>query len=122
MRDKITLKGMAFYGYHGVLQEEKVLGQRFLVDVTVYLDLRPAGASDNLREAVDYTEIYHTVKALVEGEKFNLIEALAERIASKILAGFPRIDQVTVAVAKPEVPIPGILNEVEVEVTRRRKQ
>ncbi|KKM08934.1 hypothetical protein SY88_20940 [Clostridiales bacterium PH28_bin88] len=104
------------------MQEEKFLGQRFLVDVTVYLDLRPAGESDNLREGVDYTEIYRTVKALVEGEKLNLIEALAERIASEILTELPRIDQVTVAVAKPEVPIPGIINEVEVEVTRRRSK
>lgn len=122
MRDRITLKGMAFYGYHGVLREEKSLGQRFLVDVTVYLDLAPAGESDNLLKGVDYAEIYHTVKILVEGERFNLIEALAERIAAEVLTGFPRVDQVTVTVTKPEVPIPGILEGVQVEVTRRRSR
>jgi dihydroneopterin aldolase len=120
MMDKITLKGMAFYGYHGVLPEEKSLGQRFFVDAAVWLDLRPATAADSLQAGIDYTEIYRIVKGLVEGKRCNLIETLAERIAGAVLQGFPQIDQTTITVAKPEAPIPGVLAGVTVEVTRRR--
>lgn len=119
--DRLALKGMAFYGYHGVLPEEKRLGQRFLVDVTAYLDLRPAATSDSLQEAVDYTTIYHLVQVLVEGHRFNLIETLADRIAAAVLHGFPQVEQVTATVSKPEAPIPGVLSGVAVEVTRRRE-
>lgn len=118
--DKISLKGMSFYGYHGVLPEEKALGQRFLVDVVLNLDLYPAGHKDSIQESIDYTKIYSLVKHIVEGEKFNLIEALAERIAGKILEQFKVVQQVTVTVSKPEVPIPGILSGVQVEITRRQ--
>lgn len=120
MMDTIFLKGMAFYGYHGALPEEKSLGQRFLVDVRIWFDLRQAAATDNLQAGVDYTEIYCIVKKLVEGTRFNLIETLAERIAGAVLQEFPQIDQVTTSVTKPEVPIPGMLAGVTVEVTRRR--
>lgn len=120
MTDKITLKGMSFYGYHGVLPEEKFLGQRFLVDVTVYLDLYSAGHKDSIQESIDYTKIYILVKHIVEGEKFNLIEALAERIAGSVLEQFKAVQQVTVTVTKPEVPIAGILSGVQVEITRRQ--
>lgn len=76
MMDRLALKGMAFYGYHGVLPEEASLGQRFLVDVTAYLDLRQVAASDSLQAAADYTAIYRLVKGMVEDHRFNLIETL----------------------------------------------
>lgn len=120
MTDKITLKGMSFYGYHGVLPEEKTLGQRFLVDVTVHLDLYAAGQRDSIRESIDYTKLYGLVKEIVEGEKFNLIEALAERIAGTVLASFKSVQQVEVTVTKPEVPIAGILAGVQVQIARRQ--
>jgi len=118
--DRITLKGMAFYGYHGVLPEEKSLGQRFLIDVTVWLDLRQATAADSLQAGIDYTAIYHIVKDMVHGKRCNLIETLAERIAAAVLQGLSQIDQVAVVVSKPEAPIPGVLAGVTAEVTRRR--
>jgi len=111
---------MAFYGYHGVLPEEKSLGQLFIIDVTVNLDLAAAGSRDSLEESVDYNRIYGLVKDVVEGERFNLIEALAERIAGLILAQFKQVKQVTVAVSKPQVPIPGILAGVQVDISRCR--
>lgn len=120
MTDKILLRGMSFYGYHGVLPEEKSLGQLFIIDVTVNLDLAAAGSRDSLKESVDYTRIYGLVKDVVEGERFNLIEALAERIAGLILAQFKQVKKVTVAVSKPQVPIPGILAGAQVEISRRR--
>jgi dihydroneopterin aldolase len=119
--DKLILKGMIFYGYHGVLPEEQCLGQRFLVDVTVCLDLRRAATVDSLQASVDYTTIYRLVKVLVEDHRFSLIETLAGRIAAAVLHGFPPVEQVTVTVAKPEAPIPGVLAGVAVEVTRGRE-
>lgn len=120
MNDKIILRGMTFYGYHGVLPEEKSLGQLFIVDVTIHLDLTAAGNNDCLEDSVDYSCIYHMVKNIVEVERFNLVEALAERVSSRILAQFKEVKQVTVAVTKPGAPIAGVLSGAGVELTRRR--
>ncbi len=120
-RDYILLEGMAFYAYHGANPEEKEMGQRFLVDIQAELDLTAPGHSDNLADAVSYTGLYHAVKAVVEGERFNLLEAVAEAVAQRILASFPPVSAVLVRVAKVSPPIKGaILGKVAVEVYRHR--
>ncbi len=118
--DKIELKGMIFYGYHGVLPEEQTLGQRFVVDVVLHLDLRAAGISDDLDATVNYVEVYQSVKSVVEGTPRKLIEAVAEEIAVNILDEYD-IEAVRVKVKKPEVPIKGsILKYASVEIFRER--
>ncbi|MHB8172472.1 MAG: dihydroneopterin aldolase [Thermincolia bacterium] len=116
-RDKILLKDMEFYGYHGVLPEEKRLGQRFIIDLEMYGDLREAGLTDDLRYTINYAEVYQLVEKLVAGEKFDLIEALAEGIAMRILGNFP-VAGVLVRVKKPQAPIPGKFAWVGVEIYR----
>ena len=74
---------MKFYGFHGVNSEEKILGQTYMVDCEVTLSLSTAGISDNLTDTVSYTDIYKTVRSVIEGESKNLLEALAESIANK---------------------------------------
>lgn len=119
-QDKISLEGMVFYGYHGVTTEEKKLGQRFVVDLEVTRDLSAAGRSDELRDTVDYGELFKLVKAVMEGPSHNLIEGLAEDIATRVLSTFG-VDEVMVRVKKPGVPIKGsILANASVQIARKR--
>jgi len=118
--DAIRLRGMRFYGYHGALPAERELGQRFEVDVELTLDLRPAGQSDDLARTVNYAAVYDDVRQMVEGPPCRLIEALAERIAARVLADYPPVLAVGVRVRKPAAPVAGILETVEVEIERSR--
>ncbi len=116
-RDKIRLKNMCFYGYHGVDPSERALGGRFSFDVELALDLKPAGETDDLTKTVDYAAVY-TLVAEIQGEReFMLLEALAHTVAEAILTRFA-VDEVTVRVRKHSVPIPGVLDCAEVEITR----
>lgn len=115
--DKIILTGLQFRAFHGVLPEEKQLGQRFIVDLELIGDFRAAGENDDLLRAVNYAEVYAQVKRIVEGTNYNLIEALAERISAELLAGYA-LTGVIVRVNKPQAPIPGIFANVAVELKR----
>ena len=89
--DSVCLQKMAFHGFHGAHPEEKVLGQRFYVDLTVEGDFSAAGHSDNLADAVDYGPIYRAVREIMEGPSVNLLEHLGEKICQSVLALNPRI-------------------------------
>ncbi len=110
---------MAFFAYHGVAPTEKLQGQRFFVDVDLYLDLAEAGRRDDIHQTVDYEGVFRTVKDHVEGKRFHIIEALADTVARTLLEEFP-VESVTIRVRKPSVPLQGILDHTEVEITRRR--
>ncbi|MFJ7729823.1 dihydroneopterin aldolase [Neobacillus sp. NPDC097160] len=118
--DRIYVNRMEFYGYHGVFQEETRLGQRFAVDLSVSIDLRKAGETDELEHSVNYGELYGVCKEIVEGKPYKLVEAVAEKIAAAILSEFSLIFDVTVKVIKPDPPIPGHYQSVAVEITRSR--
>ncbi|MBB6447450.1 dihydroneopterin aldolase [Bacillus benzoevorans] len=118
--DKIYVNQMQFYGYHGVLPEENVLGQRFIVDLIAEADLEAAGLTDDLNESVSYVDLFEVCKKVVEGEPYSLIESLAEKIAQQILNNFNKIKAVTVKVIKPDPPIPGHFQSVAVEIKRSR--
>ncbi|MEO2077211.1 MAG: dihydroneopterin aldolase [Bacillus sp. (in: firmicutes)] len=118
--DKIFVNRMEFYGYHGVFPEENRLGQRFAVDLTVSVDLRKAGETDELEHSVNYGELYQVCKEIVEGKPYKLVEAVAEQIASSVLEQFALVHDVTVKVIKPDPPIPGHYQSVAVEIMRRR--
>ncbi len=120
--DKIILKGLVFYAYHGVLEEEHKLGQRFFIDLELFCDLEKAGKTDNLNQTINYTEVYQLVKDISVQERYNLIEALAERIAEKILKKIVRVKEVIVRVKKPEAPVEGIFDYVGVEIRRNRNE
>ncbi|QGG48754.1 2-amino-4-hydroxy-6-hydroxymethyldihydropteridine diphosphokinase [Heliorestis convoluta] len=117
-RDKIFLKAMDFYGYHGVLEAERVLGQPFQVDVTLEVDLQGAGLRDNLHETINYAQIYEEVRHIMEGEPRALLEAVAETIAATILQGYRLVNAVTVKVAKMKAPIAGHFQSMAVEIHR----
>lgn len=115
--DKIIFDKMQFYAYHGVFEEEKRLGQKFEVDLEMFLDLRKAGKSDCLDETVNYALVYDIVQKLVTGTKMKLLESLAESIAGELLSLFP-LNEILVRVRKPKPPIPGHLDSVSVEIRR----
>ncbi|HET8768687.1 MAG TPA: dihydroneopterin aldolase, partial [Pedococcus sp.] len=119
MSDQIVLKGISARGHHGVLDFEKRDGQVFVVDVTMDVDLAPAGSSDDLADTVNYAEVAADVVALVEGEPLDLIEALAARIADRVLAR-PLVEAVEVTVHKPEAPVGVPFTDVQVVVSRER--
>jgi len=118
--DRILLKCMVFYGYHGATPQERELGQSFVVDIELEVDLTKPGVSDDLKDTVDYSHVYRVVKEVVEGPSHNLLESVAEGLAQKLLDSFP-LDGVTVRVTKPHVPIKGaVLEGAAVEIHRRR--
>ena len=117
MSDRVLLQGIQFYGYHGVYEEERRLGQRFLVDVELRLDLSRAASEDDVSAGVDYSQVHAVVLAIGTRQKYKLLETLATRIAAAILEQFP-IQEVTVRATKPAPALPGVLAGVSVEVTR----
>lgn len=122
MLDEVFLEGLRFYAYHGVNPEERTLGQRFLVDVRVETDLRAAGQSDDLNDTISYSAVYKRVRAIVEGEPRDLIETVAEEIASAVLTEFGRAQAVTVTLRKPEVAIKGaMLDAAGIRIRRTRE-
>lgn len=108
---------MLFYGYHGVFEAERELGQRFEVDVELHLDLRTIGRADDLDLAVNYVDVYTIVKELAEEREFQLVEGLAHAIGEQLLTSYD-LEKVVVRVRKPHAPIGGTTSGVEVEVHR----
>lgn len=121
--DRLSLLGMRFLGRHGVLPEEKVTAQPFEVDLVLHADLAQAAERDDLAATVDYAALFDLVRAIVEGTTRDLIEALAGAIASAVLGATPpEVDAVEVRVRKPEAPIDGTFDTVEVSILRRRPE
>jgi dihydroneopterin aldolase len=115
--DRIELRGLRAVGIHGLLPEEQLRAQPFEVDVDVELDLRPAGASDHLRDTLDYGQLAEAVARVVTGDRCALLERLAERIAEEVGAD-PRVTSVSVAVRKLRPPVPVDVVSAGVRITR----
>lgn len=115
--DEITLTGLRVFGRHGVYEEERRVGQDFVIDFTLYTDTRPAAASDDVTHTVHYGEAAERVAEIVAGEPVDLIETLAARIAQALLA-FPGVERVRVSVHKPDAPIRLRFDDVVVTIER----
>ena len=119
MSDRITLTGLTVYGHHGVFEHEKRDGQDFLVDITLWLDLTSAAATDDLRRTVHYGELAELAAGIVAGPPRDLIEAVAGEIAEAVLRTFP-VRAAEVTVHKPAAPIPLTFADVTVTIRRNR--
>lgn len=115
--DRIVLTGITAIGFHGVLPQERLDGQEFVVDVTVHTGSRPARRRDELAAAVDYSQVAAAVHRRIVGTPFQLIESLAEAIAADLLE-LPRATQVDVCVHKPQAPIAVPFDDVMVRISR----
>jgi 7,8-dihydroneopterin aldolase/epimerase/oxygenase len=120
MTDRIELRGLRVRGNHGVFAHERRDGQDFVVDVTVWMDLAPAAASDDLTDTLDYGMLAQRVAAIVGGEPCDLIETVAGRVAENVMAD-ERVQAVEVVLHKPQAPIPLEFADVSV-VTRRSRR
>lgn len=118
--DAIDLRGVTAYGHHGVLPHEREHGQTFVVDVSLGLDLGPAGASDDLAATVSYAEVAEMVQAVVTGAPVDLIESLALRMVDWCLAR-PSVEWASVTVHKPHAPIPVTFSDVSVTIERSKQ-
>ena len=118
--DKIILKGIEVFAYHGALSEENSLGQRFTIDITMKKDIRKACINDTLEDTVHYGFVHDDVVTLTKNNKFKLIEKLAEELAKMIVEKYG-VEEVTVSIEKPNAPINGIFKYVAVEITRSKK-
>lgn len=117
--DAIKINNISCYGYTGFLPEEQVLGQWFEVNLTLWLDLAPAGESDSITDTLDYRNAIAQVKHLIETKQFTLVEKLAHAIAQSVLE-LDLVQKVKVELSKPSPPIPNFRGEITVEITREK--
>ena len=116
--DKIILKGMRFFGFHGVHNVERKTGQYFLVNLECITNLQKAGISDNLEDTINYSDIYQKVRKITEGTPRNLLETVAEEIAEVLISDYPII-KVTIKISKPDLVLKGgHIDSAGIEIVR----
>ncbi len=112
----LLLEGMAFHAYHGGLKEEQLLGQKFIIDLELTYNMQTSCETDQLSEAFNYIEVYNIVERVVCKERFNLIQALAYRIAKELFIVCPE-SRAVITIRKPASAVKGILNYATVRLT-----
>jgi dihydroneopterin aldolase len=122
MKEKITMgliqiENMEFYAFHGHFKEERIVGNKFLVDLTIETDMKLPAESDNLKDAVNYQRVYEIIKAQM-GLKSHLLEHIASRIIEAIYAELTGIEKITVKVSKMNPPMGGKIGSVSIVMTR----
>lgn len=123
VRDAITVTGLKATGYHGVFEHEKRDGQEFTVDVTLYTDIRPAAATDDLALTLNYGELAEVVIREIQSGPYDLIETLAERTAAAIFSHYDaaaRLVALDLTVHKPQAPITVPFRDVTITIHRER--
>ena len=116
--DKILIKNLEIFANHGVFAEENRLGQKFLISLTMHLDTRTPGKSDDLTSSIDYGEVSHFMTEYMKEHTFKLIEAAAENLCEALLLRYPLLKGVTLELRKPWAPVGLPLDTVSVEITR----
>jgi dihydroneopterin aldolase len=118
--DRIFVKNIAIFAYHGLHEEEARLGQRFFISLTASVDTRAAGAEDDFTKTVSYADLSEIAVEIATKRRFKLIEALAEAIAAEILGRLALVAAIVVRVDKPSAPVPAVIEGVSVEIERKR--
>ena len=112
----ITLKNCAFFARHGVHDEEEFLGQRFFVDAELDVEQGTALVEDSIDDTVHYGVVFTEIEKIITGRRRYLIEALALEVATTLCSVFPQIRRAKISIRKPNAPVPGVLDYVEVTV------
>jgi dihydroneopterin aldolase len=120
MSDAIFITGLLIHAHHGVMRHEKKVGQQFVIDLELAIELGAAGASDKLVDTVSYSSIVEAASRAFTARSFRLVEAAAAAIADEVLGSFPRVSSVRVTVHKPHAPIAAIFKDVGVTILRTR--
>ena len=118
MSDQIRVTGIKAFGYHGVLPHEATEGQEFIVDLLITLDLSAVSLSDDLQETINYADLAQIAHDNIVGERVQLIERLAGRIAEEISSAYSQITSVSVTVHKPHAPVTVDFEDISVTITR----
>jgi dihydroneopterin aldolase len=121
MQNIIRIKKASFYGYHGVMSEEQSVGGKFEADLDMYTNFAEAAKKDSLQDTIDYHKVYKVLYGLALEQKNYLIESVAIKIADELLIKFPAIEKIAVRVRKNNPPLGGVVDCVEVEVIKERK-
>lgn len=119
-RDAIVIEGLEVHANHGVLPEENVLGQKFVVSMRLYVDMARAGETDDIADAVNYAEVCAFANAFLREHTFKLVERAASALAGAVLERFPKVDALDLRLEKPWAPIGLPLSTVAVEIGRSR--
>ena len=118
--DKIIVKDLKLFCYHGVNPEEKVDGQNFVFDIEAFLDLSLPCKTDNVDDTVSYAKIIKTVRRVAQSEKNNLLEYVSQRVVDALFEEFPMIEKINLTLKKPEAPIKADFDYVAVQIERAR--
>ena len=119
--DKIFLKNIKIYAYHGCMEEEKKIGSDYLVNLIVHADLSLSCESDELKDTVDYVALLDIVKNQMK-MRANLLENVADRVVNKIISKFPSVKKAVVKIAKLNPPINGDTDEVVIRREKKREK
>jgi dihydroneopterin aldolase len=120
MSDAIFVSGLLIHAHHGVMEHEAKVGQRFVIDLELAIDLNNAAGSDKLVDTVSYAAIVETASHAFTAQSYRLVEAAAGAIADALLAAFAAVSSVRVTVRKPHAPIAAIFADVGVTLVRSR--
>jgi dihydroneopterin aldolase len=120
MSDVMFLTGLLIHAHHGVMEHEARVGQRFILDIELSLDLADAARSDKLADTVSYAAIAEAATRAFTAQSHKLVEAAAGVVADAILASFARVASVKVTVHKPHAPIAATFADVGVTLLRTR--
>jgi dihydroneopterin aldolase len=120
MSDTIFITGIVIHARHGVMDHESEVGQRFVIDLELSIDLSESAHTDRLSDTVSYASVVATATAAFKDTNYKLLERAAGAVSDAIFAAFPRIDAVKVTVHKPHAPIAAIFEDVGVVLTRKR--
>ncbi|OFX37927.1 MAG: dihydroneopterin aldolase [Bacteroidetes bacterium GWA2_32_17] len=115
---QIIIEGMEFYAYHGHFAEEQIVGGKFIVDITIDTDTEKAGKSDSLLDALDYQDVYKTIKTEMETKSF-LLENIAYRIINKLFEKYLSISAIVLKVSKINPPLGGKIEKVSVRLEKK---
>ena len=121
MSDTIFINGLVMHAHHGVMKHETKVGQRFVIDMLLSIDLKNASRSDKLADTIDYAAIVEVASRTFTGRNFRLVEAAGGAVADAVLKEFPQVKSVRITIHKPHAPISAIFDDVGVILERSRR-
>ena len=121
MSDSVFINGLVLHAYHGVMPHEGKVGQPFILDLVLDIDLADAAKSDKLADTVSYDAVVNVVTRTFTGKRYRLVEAAAGAVADAVLENFPRVRSLRITVRKPHAPVAAVFTDVGVTLVRTRR-